>query len=243
MEASARERAVSETTALETLARIVVDDARTQVGRSDDKALNAARRVVMEAEDRVADLDRAARDIGRTRGEAAESAQAEAALREVATLQAGAFDALFERYARRVQLALEALPGSEALYRAALTAWAGRAALTMEGAAEVFAAKRDRQAVYEALLGTSAEDFHVRVDHRVHVGFVVRDLDGRTLFDARPAALLEAHAADLRGLLEGVVPDAVSLTGAVSLPEAGQSAGSAALPDARPPPDHGGSVS
>lgn len=211
MEASASERTAVETTALETLTRIVVDHARMQVGRTEDRALNAARRVVMDAEDRVADLDRAAREIGRTRGEAAESAQTEAALREVAALQAGALDALFERFGRRVLLALEALPKNEARYGAALRAWAGQAAATMEGAAEVFTAKRDREAVYKALLGTSAEDFHVRVDHRVQVGFVVRDLDGRTLCDARPAALLETHTASLRGLLEGAVPRAVSL--------------------------------
>ena len=78
----------------------------------------------------------------------------------------------------------------------------------MDGPVEVFAAKRDRAAVYAALLATAAGDFHVRIEHRVHVGFVVRDLDGRVVFDARPEALVSAQEAALRDLLRKAVPDA-----------------------------------
>jgi vacuolar-type H+-ATPase subunit E/Vma4 len=206
-----------ESRALETLARIVIEDARAEAGRAEDRAVNAARTLVRDAEDRIADLDRAARDLGRTRGVAADAAEAQSAVREIEVLQAGALDALFERYETRVRLALEALPKNESRYGAALRHWAALAAPAMDAPAEVFTAKRDRPSVYAALLETSAEDFHVRVDHRVHVGFVLRDLDGRTLFDARPAALVAAQRPALRALLEEVVPEAPVLEVPASL--------------------------
>ena len=200
-----------EARALETLARIVVEEARAEAGRAEDRAANAARRLVQEAEDRIAELTRAAQDLGRSRGVAVDEAQGLAAVQEVEALEAGALDALCERFQRRVRMALEALPGEEARYGAAVGSWCREAAAAMDAPAEVFAAKRDRVLVYEALLAAGAEDFHVRVEHRVHSGFVVRDLDGRTLFDARPEAQLERHAQALRGLVERVVPEAPKL--------------------------------
>ena len=200
-----------EARALETLARIVVEDARAAAGRAEDRAVNAARALVTEAEDRIADLDRAARELGRTRGVAVDEAQAQAALAEVQALEAGAFDALLERFLRRVRMGLEALPKDEARYHAALQRWAVEAAAHMDAPAEVFTAKRDRAVVYDALLASEARDFHVQVEHRIHVGFVVRDLDGRTLFDARPDARIEAQAEGLRRLLEQAVPEPPAL--------------------------------
>ncbi len=210
---------MSESHVLGALVRIVVDDAKAACRRVEDQALNQARDVVLEAQDRVDELTRAARELGRTRGHAAEAAEALAARAEIATVEAGAMDALFERFTRRVLMALKALPeasggasadasGKEGRYRKALEAWAQVAAGHMDAPAEVFASKRDRSAIYAALLAAGAEDFHVRVDHRVHVGFVVRDLDGKTLHDARPEALVEAHATSLRALLERRVPPA-----------------------------------
>jgi len=197
---------MSESHVLGTLAHIVVEDAEAAARRIEDRALNQARDLVQDAHDRLDDLTRAARDLGRTRGQAAERAEAEAAEREVAGVEAGALDALAERFLRRVTLALEGLPGADPTrYGRALAAWARAAPSKLDAPAEVFTAKRDRRAVYEALLAAGATDFHVRIDHRVHVGFVARDLDGRTLHDSRPAALVEAHAAALRTLLEGRV--------------------------------------
>lgn len=198
---------MSESHMLGTLVRIVVDDAEAACRRAEDKALNEARGLVLEAQDRVDELTRAARELGRTRGRAAEAAEALAAKSEIATVEAGAMDALYERFERRVLMALKSLPESDR-YEAALEAWARGAAAHMDAPAEVFTSKRDRPAVYAALLVAGAEDFHVRVEHRVHVGFVVRDLDGKTLHDARPDALVAAHVADLRSLLEQRVPPA-----------------------------------
>ncbi len=205
---------MSESHMLQTLVRIVVEDAEAACRRVQDQATNQARDVVLEAQDRVDELTRAARELGRTRGLAAEAAEAEAARREIGVVEAGAFDALFERFSRRVLLGLKELPQSER-YGAALHAWAQRAPAHVDAPAEVFTAKRDRRAVYEALLAAGLEDFHVRVDHRVHVGFVVRDLEGRTLYDCRPDALVGAHEAELRALLERAVPAAPAFPAAV----------------------------
>lgn len=196
---------MSESHVLQALVRIVVEDAEAACRRVEDKAANEARAVVLEAQDRVGELTQAARALGRTRGLAAEAAEAEAARREVEVVEAGAFDALFERFTRRVLMGLQDLPQS-ARYAEALTAWAQQAPARVDAPAEVFTAKRDRRAVYEALLAAGVKDFHVRVDHRVHVGFVVRDLEGRTLYDCRPDALVREHAAALRALLERAVP-------------------------------------
>jgi vacuolar-type H+-ATPase subunit E/Vma4 len=190
---------------LEALVRLVIEDARAAVRREEDRALNESRRVVMEAEDRIADLSGAARDLGRVRGEAADVAQAREADREIRVVEARAFDALWDRFRMRLRMRLDALPTTPG-YPAAVGHWAREAAAAMTAPAEVFTAARDRAVVYEALLAAGASDFHVRVDHGVQVGFVVRDLDGRTLVDRRPEALLEAHEADLRALLEQRVP-------------------------------------
>ena len=80
--------------ALRGLVRVVVEDAQAACRRRDDRARNEARKLVLEAEDRVADLRRAAEDLGRVRGEAADSAAQQAADREIETVHAGAFEAL-----------------------------------------------------------------------------------------------------------------------------------------------------
>jgi vacuolar-type H+-ATPase subunit E/Vma4 len=190
---------------LQGLVRVVIEDAEAACRRREDRALNESRRIVAEAEDRIAELREAARDLGRTRGEAVDDAQGEAAAREIEAVRGGAFDALWERFAKRLRMRLDALPESEG-YAAALAHWAHEASAAMDAPAEVFTARRDRAAVYEALLAAGAEDFHVQVDHRIHVGFVVRDLDGRTLCDRRPAALTAAHEAAVRELLVAAVP-------------------------------------
>lgn len=191
---------------LEALVRIVVEDATARCRREEDRALNESRRLVMEAEDRIAELRTAAQDLGRVRGEAADAAQEREADLEIEGVTAAAFDALWERFRARLRMRLDALPDSED-YAGALAHWARQTAEVLDGPAEVFTAKRDRPAVYEALLAAGAEDFHVRVDHGVHVGFVVRDLDGRTRIDRRPEALVEAFEAEARALLESrVVP-------------------------------------
>ena len=89
---------------------------------------------------------------------------------------------------------------------AALVAWARRAGTPIDGPAEVFCAKRDRAAVYAALVDAGVADFHVQVDHRVHGGFVARSLEGRTYYDCRADALVEAARDDLRALLARSVP-------------------------------------
>lgn len=201
----------TEARALETLARIVVEDAESRCRRAEDRALNESRRLVGEAEDQIADLDRAARELGRTRGQAADAAQEAAAIHEVAALETSAFERLRERFERRVLMALRELPKDETRYAAALRAWARAGADVLEGPVEVFTAKRDRAEVYAALLATSARDFHVRVEPRVHVGFVARDLEGRVLFDARPEALVAARSDALSALLERAVAEAPRL--------------------------------
>ncbi len=190
---------------LEALVRIVIEDAKAACRRQEDRALNESRRIVTEAEDRMAELRDAARDLGRARGEAADEAQEAEADREIESVEATAFEALWERFRQRLRIRLDVLPQDDR-YAGALAHWARQAAGAMDGPCEVFTAKRDRPAVYEALLAAGAEDFHVRVDHGVQVGFVVRDLDGRTQLDGRPAALIDAHEADVRGLLESRVP-------------------------------------
>ena len=200
------ETGTSQSRALESLVRIVIEDAQTTVRREQDRALNESRRLVLEAEDRIAELARAAKELGHVRGQATDEAEQRAAQREVEQVGATAFDALLERFHSRVVMALKALPETDR-YSAALKAWAGCAASTMDRPAEVSAAKRDRAAVYAALLATDAEDFSVRVDHGVHMGFVVRDLDGRLLFDARPEALVEGHADRLETLLRAAVSE------------------------------------
>lgn len=196
---------MSESHVLEALAKVVIDDAESACRRAEDKARNEARRIVLEAEDRIAELTTAAKALGRTRGQAAEAAEVAAGEVEIAGVEDGAFDALFERFLRHVLMAAKALPQGPR-YGPALTAWAREAHEAIDGPAEVFCAKRDRSAVYDALLAAGVEDMHVQVDHRVHGGFVARSLEGRTLFDCRAEALVDRHRDALRTLLEGVVP-------------------------------------
>ena len=198
---------MSESHMLETLARVVVEDAEAACRRAEERAFNEGRRVLDEAESHVEALGRAARALGRTRGRAAEAAEVRAGEAEIGTVEDGAFDALFERFLRHVAMGLKALPGAPS-YAAALGSWAAHARRALDGPVEVFTARRDREAVFSALLAAGAEDFHVRVDHRVHVGFVVRTLDGHTRYDCRPEALLETRRDALRELLRGAVPAA-----------------------------------
>ena len=57
------------------------------------------------------------------------------------------------------------------------------------------------------LLEAGAEDFRVLIDRKTRAGFVVRDLDGRTVIDCRPEALVDGARDMLRGLLREAVPD------------------------------------
>lgn len=192
---------------LEPLADAVVQSSAARLGRVRDEAAQRARAIVAEAEDRLAELESAAREIGRVRGQATESAYERDADEEIEAVVAGAFDRLFERFQQRVRLALESLPEDEEAYARALTTWAQRAAAAMPGPSEVFAAPRDREPLYEALLAAGADDFRVLVERTTRAGFVVRDLDGRTVFDCRPAALVDADAGGLRALLQEAVPE------------------------------------
>ncbi|MHC5012497.1 MAG: hypothetical protein ACYTG6_16395, partial [Planctomycetota bacterium] len=111
----------------------------------------------------------------------------------------------FERFLVRVRMALEALPDGPR-YDEALRAWATGAARVLDRPADVFAAARDREGIYDALIAAGATDFQVHADRRIKVGFVVRDADGRTLVDRRPEAILAERSAALRQLLEERTP-------------------------------------
>jgi vacuolar-type H+-ATPase subunit E/Vma4 len=187
---------------MERLITLLVDDATRALRREDDQARNEARELKAAAQAHVDELMRAAKDLGRVRGEAHETTLQAEADAEVADVAGAAFEALAERFERRVLLALAELGGDVS----ALAGWAAQSVPRMDGPAEVFCAKRDRRAVYDALLAAGATDFQVLTDHRTHVGFVVRDLDGRTLVDCRPEGLLDANREALRALLKGAVP-------------------------------------
>ncbi len=191
--------------AFHALVDIILEDADRGSRRAEDQAVNEARRLVIDAEDHVRELSEAAKNLGRVRGEAAKDAARLEAEREVASLRAEAFTQLYDRFARRLTLSIQSLPDTED-YVGALRHWA-REAAAVDGPMEVFAAKRDRLAVYEALLDQGATDFSVHVDRRCVTGFVVRDLDGRVVLDRRPNALIETHETALQALLrEGVAP-------------------------------------
>jgi vacuolar-type H+-ATPase subunit E/Vma4 len=189
---------------MERLLALVLEEARAEVARIEDRAANEARRLLGEAEERVEDVTRAARDLGRERGAVADRSLEREADAEVEGIRRTAFDALAQRFLRRVERALEDLPATPR-YAAALSAWARRAAAAMDRPCDVLAAPAQRPAVYDALLAAGARDFRVHADHAVRCGFVVRDLDGRTVLDLRPAALVAEHAASLRDLLEARV--------------------------------------
>ncbi len=191
---------------MERLLALALEEGRAEVRRVEDRAANEARRIVAEAEDRIDEVTRAARDLGRERGAVADRALEREADAEIESVRRRAFDALAERYLAGVLRALEDLPSSPRLADV-LRAWAARAARAMDRPADVYAAPSDRPAVYDALLAAGAHDFRVHADHAVRVGFVVRDLDGRTLLDARPDALLAEAAPALRAdLAERIDP-------------------------------------
>lgn len=195
---------------LEVLLDAVADHARRRLVKLDGRTARRRREILAAAEEHVRALEVAAEDLGDVRGRAVEAsveASAEAEVREVVE---GAFDRLCERFLRRVRSALDALP-EEPGYADALRAWASEAASRMSGPCEVFAAPKDADPVYEALLAADAVDFRVLTDRRVRCGFVVRDLDGRTVLDRRPEALLEERAEALREILQGATPPAPTL--------------------------------
>lgn len=190
---------------LETLVDVIVDDARAAVGLLRDRAVNTGRELVLAAEEHIEALERAACDLGRVRGLAGEESLRREADQEIQGVVDGAFDRLFERFEMSVRTALEGLAGTPR-YAVALAAWARAAASAMDRPADVLAAHADAERVYDALLEAGAHDFQVRPDRDVNVGFVVRDLDGRTLLDRRPAAIVAEHTAGLRSLLRRRAP-------------------------------------
>ncbi|MDJ0972947.1 MAG: hypothetical protein QNJ98_00630 [Planctomycetota bacterium] len=191
--------------ALDKLVATVLDDADRACLAEEDRALGEARKIELAAEDRLAELEGAARDLGRARGMAVDRAREAEADREIDGIHAGAADQLWSRFRRHLLLALDGLPGTDG-YGDALAAWAAHAARRIDRPVEVFAARRDRTAVYEALLDAGARDFQVQVERRHTVGFVVRDLDGRTVYDCRPEALLEGQEEALQALVASRVP-------------------------------------
>ena len=187
------------------LVSVVLEDVRLGLRRIEDRAVNRARAVVEDAEVHVEELARAANELGSVRGAAVASSFDRQADVEIADVQAGAGDRLADRFLQRVQTALEGLRSSER-YEGALRSWAKSAATAMDRPADVFAAPEDRETIYDALLAAGASDFQIHADRGIRVGFVVRDLDGRTLLDRRPSALVDANAAALRAMLKRRLP-------------------------------------
>lgn len=188
--------------ALERLADLVLEDAATRARREAHRARAEVRRLAEETEERLAALRHAARALGRTRGSAAERALEAEADREVAAVFDGARAAFAERFRRRLVVALGELPREPERYTLALARWARDAAAAFDRPVEVRTLRASREAVYEALLAAGADDFQVVGDPKVHVGFVALDADGRTVFDARPAALVAARQAEIDAALE-----------------------------------------
>lgn len=190
---------------LDALAEVIREDARSAARRLRDRAANEARAAVLAAEEHVAALEEATRDLGRARGFAAKEAYEREADVEIREVLGGAFDRLVERFERELETALEGLRSTDR-HAEALRAWARSAAATMQGPSDVHTAPEDRDAVYEALLEAGAEDFQVHLDRSLRIGFVVRDLDGRTLLDRTPAAIVRLHRTALGKLLRARVP-------------------------------------
>lgn len=190
---------------LDVLVTQVMDHADRACLRAEDVALAQAREIELAAEDRLAEIKQAATELGRARGLAVDRAREAEADREIHGVYAGAADELWGRFRRRLALALDDLPRGET-YPDAVRAWASHAAARIDRPVEVFAAARDRTAVYEALLDAGAHDFQVQVERRHTVGFVVRDLDGRCVYDCRPEALMGDSAEALQTLLADRVP-------------------------------------
>jgi len=191
--------------ALDALARVVAEDAQAAVRRLRDRQANEARDLVRAAEEHVEELERAAQELGRVRGAALEEAFQREADHEIRAVLEGSFERLFERFELKVLTALHALRETDR-YAPALRTWAAAAVRALDGPADVHAAPEDREAVYEALLEAGATDFQVHRDRGIRLGFVVRDLDGRTLLDRRPEAIVQERTAALRELLRARVP-------------------------------------
>ena len=95
--------------AFDSLVDVVLEDVEAAIRRQEDRAVNEARGLVESAEEHVDELERAARELGRVRGQAAEETfqrEADAEIREVLR---GAFERLFDRFVLRVKTALEGL--------------------------------------------------------------------------------------------------------------------------------------
>lgn len=191
--------------ALERLLRHVADDALDELRRAGDRARREAREALEAAEQRAEELEQAARRLGAVRGHAVAAAERQAGETQVRALTAGAWGALEERFLARVRQALAALPGTPR-HATALKAWARQAAARASGPVDVFVEAGLRPAVYDALLEAGLTDLRVQADPRVRVGFVVRDLDGRTVLDRRPEALIEERRAELAALLRERLP-------------------------------------
>ncbi len=187
--------------ALDRLAHLVIENAATRARREANRASAEARRLIEEAEDHVAALRRAARALGRTRGLAAERALERESQKQVESIVANARAAFGERFRRRLVLTIEERLGDPAVRARAFAAFARDAATRITGPVEVRVLAALREEVYDALLAAGVDDFQVLGDPRIHAGFVVGDLDGRTVFDARPRSIVEAHAAEIDGWL------------------------------------------
>lgn len=184
----------------------IVGEARDVLRREEDAVRADMRGARLAAEDELERARATARELGTVQGATVREMMQEDAAEEIGRIQEGAFDALAERFMRRVSLALQSLR-ENGQYETALAGWAARAARTMEGPTEVTTARGDRRAVYDALLAAGAEDFQVLGSPRMQQGFVVRDLEGHTLFDTRPESLLrDAHDACIEGLRTFVGP-------------------------------------
>ena len=190
---------------MDVLLSLLLDDAEREDRRIEDRGLAEARRARAEAEAHVESLTAAAKELGFTRGEAASAAMQDDVDAEIAKVHAGALDSLFERFQRRLVLATEALRDDER-YGGLVRRYAQEAFQVVTGPVEVGARAADRALVYDALIAAGFSDFSVVPEPRLNVGFVVRDLDGRLLFDARPAARISAQTEVLRTRVEERVP-------------------------------------
>ncbi len=186
--------------ALEALARHVAQDALEEARRAAHRAQRLADEALEDARARAEGLEAAARRLGAARGSAVAAAARRAGAVEAAEVRAQAFAALLERFLTRVRLRLLSLPGTPRHARA-LAAWAREAAARAAGPVEVHVEAGLRPQVYDALLAAGLSDLRVHADPRVRVGFVVRDVDGRTLLDRRPEALIAERRAELEALL------------------------------------------
>lgn len=190
---------------LDRLVEGLVEDAATRL-RREENAERALLERQREASAEAAEVAlAAARRLGAARAEFVRRSIEEAAERELHEIATQAADRFLERVRARLVLALGELPKTPERYEAALVACAKAALAEAHPPLEVRTAKHDRDRVYVALLAAGHEDFQVVGDPRVHVGFVVGDLDGRIQYDARPEGLVAARAADIAAWIGEVV--------------------------------------